>query len=163
MKQCQFSLLLLSLLSLSLVVVVVAVVVVYSMRIYIPVKSAGLHYVDSSSDLWFLPSSRFPVNKDLSKGTNYNLYHRQFHHQYHYYSLWVYHTNVSWWSFIGSWVTASPIKSPRHLEFRPTTTMLQSVGSWHDIRFPSLPISLSSVWRPFWMHQLLLVYSDFHV
>ena len=84
-----------------------------------------------------------------------------------YYSLWVFHISISWWSFTRIWVTASLLKSPGLLSvFWPILTMLFFGWSWFILWFltlsASLPIgdysfSLLTNWGLFQACQLQLV------
>ena len=42
--------------------------------------------------------------------------------------IWVFHISVSWWSFTGDWVTASPLKSPGLLSVFWTFSIMMLFG-----------------------------------
>ena len=72
--------------------------------------------------------------------------------------LWVFHTNISWWSFTRIWGIEILLKSSGLFSvFSQILTMLWSVWSWFFLWSPLTPISLSRSWVLFLAHQQLLV------
>ena len=75
------------------------------------------------------------------------------------YSLRVFQTSVSWWSFTGVWVTACLLRIPAFFtEFRPISIMLWFGWCRVFVWFPILLVfSFSNPWRLFQVHQLQMV------
>ena len=66
------------------------------------------------------------------------------------YSLWAFHTSISWWSFNGVWRTASLIKSPGLFSISWSILTIQ----WFRLlrlvfRFSTFPAPLPSLWGLF--------------